>query len=303
MKIIVTHASPDWDAITSVWIIKRFLPTWENAKVMLVPAGERIKKSSIVLPDNELSHAVEKIGEDEVIHVDTGMGPLDHHQTNDLQVSAASRTWDFVKTQHTGGEKWLLRADAIGRIINVVVSIDHFQEVYWENPFSDHYEFSLLGVLEGLKYQKPGDDDFYIVFGMECLDALVYNFENRAWAEKEIKEKGIIFETRFGKAIAIETMNDTVLKLAQKTGYTIVIRKDPRSGFVRIKTAPERAGILKKTSPDFTLITEQFRKMDPDATWYLHISKKMLLNGTTKNPNMVPTKLTLKQIINVVKAI
>ena len=302
MKIIITHASPDWDAITSVWIIKRFLPNWENAKVMFVPAGTRIKNSKLITPDNDMNHAIERIGEDEVIHVDTGLGPLDHHQTNDVQVCGASRSWDYVKQQHEGGDKWLLRADAIERIVAIIVAIDHFQEVYWENPSADHYEFSLLGILEGLKYQKPGDDDFYVVFGMECLEALLYDFENRAWAEKEIKEKGVIFETRFGKGIGMETMNDTVLKLAQKMGYSIVIRKDPRSGFVRIKTLPVKIGEEKK-NVDFTLVSEQLKKMDPSATWYLHVSKKMLLNGTTKNPTMVPTRLSLRSIIDVVKNI
>lgn len=327
MKIVVTHASPDWDAITSVWLIKRFLPNWENAKIMFVPAGERVKGSKIQMPSNREEDIVEKIGDDEVMHVDTGMGPLDHHQTHSLDVCGASRTWDFVKKQHTGGEKWFVKVDAIEKIVDIIVSIDHFQEVYWDNPAADFHEFSLLGLLEGVKYQKPGDDEFYVLFGMECLDAMVYTFENRAWAEKEIAEKGIPFDTRFGKGIGIETMNDTVLKLAQKMGYVIVLRKDPRSGFVRIKTLPEKAVILgnevtpgsgswtsqdrdsgqaRMTSSkgvDFTLICEKLKKMDPDATWYLHVSKKMLLNGTTKNPKMIPTKLSLQQIIEVVKGI
>lgn len=304
MKIIVTHASPDWDAITSVWLIKRFLPNWENAKILFVPAGERIKGSKLVVPDNDEAHAIEIIGEDEVIHVDTGMGPLDHHQVSNMQVCAASRTWDFVKKQHSGNDKWFAKAEAVEKIVDVIVAIDHFQEVYWGDPAALYHEFSLLGLLEGIKYQKPGDNDFYMVFGMECLDALVYDFENRAWAENEIAEKGILFETKFGRGIGVETMNDTVLKLAQKMGYVIVIRKDPRSGFVRIKTMPEKATEAAQNhakSPDFTLTAEQLKKMDPEATWYLHVSKKMLLNGTTKNPTMVPTKLSLQQIIDVVK--
>lgn len=319
MKIIVTHASPDWDAITSVWLVKRYLPNWENAKVIYVPAGERIKGSQMQVPNNNEDEVIERIGDDEVIHVDTGMGPLDHHQTNDMHVCGASRTWDFVKKQHNGGDKWFLKADAIERIVNIIVAIDHFQEVYWGDAEADYHEFSLLGLLEGLKYQKPGEDEFYTLFGMECLDALVYTFENRAWAEKEIKEKGIEFDTRFGRGIGIETMNDTVLKLAQKIGYVIVIRKDPRSGFVRIKTLPEKViessseqashhemDSLKAVSQkgvNFTLTSEKLRKMDPDATWFLHVSKKMLLNGTTKNPKMIPTKLSLQQIIDVVKEI
>lgn len=299
MKIVVTHASPDWDAITSVWLIKRFLPNWENAKVVFVPAGERVRGSHA----NETGEVIEKIGDDEVMHVDTGMGPLDHHQTDDMAVCGASRTWDYVKQQHEGGERWLLKADAVERIVNIIVAIDHFQEVYWAEAAADYHEFSLLGLLEGLKYQKPGEDEFYVMFCMEALDALVYDFENRAWAEKEIKEKGVEFETKYGKGVGLETMNDTVLKLAQKMGYTVVIRKDPRSGFVRIKTLPIHAGSKEEKSPDFTLVYEKLSKMDPDATWYLHVSKKMLLNGTTKNPNMVPTHLSLQQIIDVVKEV
>ncbi len=298
MKIVVTHCSPDWDAIASVWIIKRFLQNWENAKVVFVPAGERIKGSKA----NETGEAIEHIGNDDVIHVDTGLGPLDHHQTNDMNVCGASRTWDFVKAQHEGGEKWLVRADAIERIVNVIVAIDHFQEVFWKDAAADYHEFSFLGILEGLKYQKPGEDSFFTMFGMECLDALLYDFENRAWAEKEIKEKGKEFETKYGKAVGIETMNDTVLKLAQKMGYVVVIRKDPRSGFVRIKTLPAHAD-GKDNGVDFTLISEKLRKMDPDATWFLHVSKKMLLNGTSKNPKMIPTKLSLQKIIDVVKEV
>ncbi len=300
MKIVVTHASPDWDAISSVWLIKRFLPNWENAKIVFVPAGERVKGSKA----DKTQEVIETIGNDEVIHVDTGMGPLDHHQTHDMNVCGASRTWDFVKEQQREtGEKWLTKSDAISRMVSIIVGIDHFQEVYWEEPAADYHEFSLLGLLEGLKYLKPGEDEFFALFGMECLDAMMSNFENRAWAEKEITEKGVEFQTKYGKGIGIETMNDTVLKLAQKLGYVIVVRKDPRSGFVRIKTLPIHAGSKEEKSPDFTLAYEKFSKMDPEATWYLHVSKKMLLNGTTKNPTMIPTKLSLQQIIDVVKEV
>ncbi|MDO8460919.1 MAG: hypothetical protein Q7S38_00590, partial [bacterium] len=44
MKIIVTHSSPDWDAISSVWLLKRFLPDWHDAVVEYVPAGQRLER-------------------------------------------------------------------------------------------------------------------------------------------------------------------------------------------------------------------------------------------------------------------
>ena len=126
-------------------------------------------------------------------------------------------------------------------------------------------------------------------------------------------------------------------------GYVIVVRKDPRKGYVRIKALPAlrslrqfknfsnasvpaaryrsprdtvalgdssekflhakapRAG--KQIDIDLTLAYEKLRKMDPSATWFLHIGKKMLLNGSVKNPKMRPTRLGLSDIIRVLEGI
>lgn len=298
MKIIVTHISPDWDAITSVWLIKKYLSGWQEATVKFVPAGQRLPGSKI-----ESDHdPIEKIGDDEVVHVDTGLGPLDHHQTQDVNVSGASLTWDYVKEElkKAGDTLTEVHDEAVSRLVKIVVDTDHFKEVFWPDPAADHYEFTLLGLMEGLKYEKQNQDVYYLDFGITCLNAILAEFENRIWAEKEIEEKGIKFETRFGKGIGFETLNDTVLKLAQKMGYVLVVRKDPRKGYVRIKTLPDRE---EKKGADLTLVYEQFKKIDPQATWFLHISKKMLLNGTPKNPKMIPTKLSLTDIIKVIEKI
>ena len=42
MKVVVTHSSPDPDAITSVWLIKKVSSgDGEDANIQFVPAGER----------------------------------------------------------------------------------------------------------------------------------------------------------------------------------------------------------------------------------------------------------------------
>lgn len=306
MKTVVTHASPDLDAITSVWLIKRFLPGWENAAVAFVPAGERFKNVTFKGTDE---NPIENIDGDEVLHVDTGLGPLDHHQTNDENVCGASRTWDYVKKENS---QWVManseKEESIARMVKVVVDIDHFKEVFWDNPTADYHEFSLIGVLEGLKLQKPNEDLYYVDFVSQGLDALLHSFENRIWAEKEINEKGKKFTTQWGEGIGFETINDTVLKLAQKMGYKIVVRRDPRKGYVRIKARPageiqDSGSKIQEKNIDLTLVYEKLRKMDPEATWFLHVSKKMLLNGTVKNPKMRPTTLSLEEIIKVLEQI
>jgi len=331
MKIIVTHNSPDMDAITSVWLIKRFLPGWNEAGVKYVPAGERLAGSRGPVapssrPTASLSTSlklqaldgtpsgratpfdvIEKIKEDEVIHVDTGLGPLDHHQTSSDKVCGASLTWDYVRIQSSefrippvgeAGQNEKIRAkiEAISRIVKVVVDIDHFKEVFWKDAIADYHEFSLVNILDGLKIQKPDQDEVYTEFVISCLDAVLHEFENRIWAEREIENNGKEFKTRFGKAMGFETLNDTVIKLAQKMGYVLVLRKDPRKGYVRIKASPG-------SKINLTLAYEQLKKIDPDATWFLHISKKMLLNGSVKNPKMRPSRLSLGEIIEVLKKV
>ena len=131
---------------------------------------------------------------------------------------------------------------------------------------------------------------------MKLLDAILHNFENRIWAEKEIKEKGLEFQISQGKALGIETLNDSVIKLAQIMGFSLVIRKDPNTGYVRIKASPS-------ADIDLSAAYGQLKQADPDATWFLHVSKRMLLNGTSKNPKMKPTKLRLSFIIDIIKKI
>lgn len=299
MRRIVTHTSPDMDAITSVWLIKRYLPGWEDAEIRFVPAGSRIGN---LTPDQatKLTEPIEIIGGNEVLQVDTGLGPLDHHQTPDRKTCGASLAFDFIKKNVKEGVLNPEKLEALERIVKYVVEVDHFKEVFRPDVLANYQNFSITDILDGLKYQHPNDDRYYVEFISLCLDALVHELENNVWAEKEIKEKGIEFETKWGKGLGVETINDTVVKMAQLMGYIIVVRRDPRKGYVRIKTKPDGE---KEKGIDLTLVSEKLKKMDPSATWFLHISKKMLLNGTPKNPKMKPTKLSLNDIIEVLKGV
>jgi hypothetical protein len=300
MKYIVTHTAPDMDAITSVWLLRKFLGGWDKAQVKFVPAGDRL----LPLPKGQdFDYAIEKKGEDEYIHVDTGMGPLDHHQTSDTSVCGASRTFDFVKrglievTPSINSEK----LEALERMVKYVVDVDHFQEIFRPDPLKDYHDFSIVNILDGLKLEKPNQDEYYVDFICQCLDALLHDFENKIWSEREIEKKAIKFDTKWGKGLGLETINDSVLKMAQLMGYVVVVRRDPRKGYVRIKAKPNDSKNTKGI--DLTLVYERLSKMDPQATWFLHVSKKMLLNGTPKNPKMKPTKLSLNAIIEVLKSI
>lgn len=273
MKSVVTHIGPDADAITSVWLVKTFLPGWEEAQVAFVPAGTTLEGKPV---DSD----------PEVMHVDTGFGKFDHHQT-DADICAATLLYEAVKEEH-GADP------ALERLVAVVNDTDHFKEVFYPNPTADYWNFSLPAVIDGWRLIYADNPIKIVELGMQALDGIYKTFQNKVWAEKEIKEKGVEFETKWGKGIGLETVNDEVVHLAQKMGYQIAVRKDPKKGYLRVKTLPLPA-------IDLTDVYEAMKKADPEATWFLHASRHMLLNGSSKNPTMKPTKLTLQEVIEVIK--
>ena len=317
MRKIVTHKSPDLDAIGSAWVILRFLPAWEDARVEFVSAGEKLEgvyDPSVELRAGKEGEAIEIIDGVETIHVDTGLGKLDHHQTQDNNICGASLSLEYVLANddcvlHRHDTK----REAVKRIIDLIIDDDHFQEYYNSDPANDQYDFSLRGILQGYKLMYQGLDEKITERVLEELDSLLHTFESKIWAENEINEKGIEFETRWGKGLGVETINDAVLKLAQLQGYTIVVRKDPSQDFVRIKARPseriknpasqrgEQEARIKGEDGDIDLtpVYEKIKEKDPESSWFLHVSKKMLLNGSSKNPDMKGSKLTLQEVIDI----
>lgn len=283
VKTIVTHFAPDVDAVASVWLLKRFLPGWEDAEVAFVGAGK-------ILNDNPVD------SDPDIMHVDTGLGMLDHHQT-DEDTCAAKRTMEYIReTQNLKKKiKSNFPDEAMVRMIDVVNDIDHFREVYFPNASADYYDLGLVSELDGLKLIYPDDHHKLIDFGLLALDGIYKNFQNKVWAEEEIKKEGIEFKTKWGTAIGMETINDEVIRIAQRRGYIIAVRKDPKKNYVRIKAQPN-------SKADFTKHYRMFMKKDPEATWFLHASKKMLLNGSMKNPETKPTTLSLREIIDILKS-
>jgi hypothetical protein len=87
-----------------------------------------------------------------------------------------------------------------------------------------------------------------------------------------------------------------VNKLAQKLGYSLVVRKEPGTGFVSIKCQP-------KKDLDLTKAYEGLKKADTKADWFFHQSKHIILNGSRHNPKVKPSSLGLAELIEILKNI
>jgi hypothetical protein len=75
-------------------------------------------------------------------------------------------------------------------------------------------------------------------------------------------------------------------------GFVLVAKRNPDNGHLRIFARVDKRINLTK-------IYEEFYKKDPQASWYLHPSKTLLFNGMQADLDMVPTKLSLEEIIKV----
>lgn len=282
MRLLVTHHAPDLDAISSVWMLKTFdSQHYGDAKVGFVDPGKTISSAEIqALGFSESDF-------EEITHVDTGMGEFDHHQPDrGLQhISATSLTYDHVCKLHPD----LLQDKALQELVKVVTDVDHFAECFWPEPNDSKYAFMIHEILDGLQRSGLHTDETQLHFGMTCLKGIYKKLEELEKA-KEILATGTEFETKWGKGIAFETRNDTVVKYAQKEGYVVVIKKDPEEGHVRIKAVP-------KDGVDLTPLADEVMEVDTVGTWFFHPARTMLLNGSDKWHNKKATPLGVAAFI------
>ena len=277
MKKIITHTNPDLDAVTAVWLIKRFLPGWEEAGIDFCKYQSTYEGKPVDSDPN-------------VLHVDIGEGKLDHHQLEEI-TSASKLCFDYIKQQRKGQPLKELDEKALVQIIEVVKEVDNARDLNWPEVDAARNNFYLHVLIAGIR-GMAGSDEEAMNFGLKGMDAVFHQVKKSIDAQKELK-KGVKFESQWGKAIAIETGNDNVLWEGEKKGYCLVVRKDSETGGVRIYARYD-------TEVDLIKAYNKFKKMDPDSEWYLHQSKKLLLNMAS-GKKMKPTKLSLEEIMKILE--
>ena len=283
-KLIVTHHAPDLDAIGSVWLLRKFsAQQYGNAKVAFVNPGSRID-----------DYAVEQLGIEfhDVTHVDTGLGEFDHHQPEraSTAICAASLVHEHLLQIHPELED----DQALHIITTFITEIDHFGEIFWEDAGSYRYSFMIHELIRGSQFTDLHDDESQLNFGMQCLDFAYATLTQQIRANEIINEKGIPFTLQGERCLAIETRNDDTIKSAQKQGYSLVVKKDPKLGTIRIKARPD-------SEFDLTEVYQRIIQKDTVGNWFLHGSKKMLLNGSIKNQNQQPSPLTIDEVVTLLK--
>ncbi len=267
-------------------MLKRFDErTYADAKLAFVNPGETIDLRSAA--DSGFSP-------EDVTHVDTGLGIFDHHQSERgmKRVCATSLVYDYICTIHPE----YTHDKALSYVSEYVTAIDHFEENWWEHADDLKNKFLLQNILDGVKLVGMHDDEALTHFGLTCFDGVYAALKEQIGAQEAIEEKGKMFVTKWGNALAIESANDEVIKLAQMQGFVMVIRKDPGRGNIRIKAVPGK-------DIDLTEVAQAIKKADTVGTWYFHPAKTMLLNGSSKSNSQLPSPLSLDETVSLVKSV
>lgn len=278
-KTLVTHTHPDLDAIFSMWLFVRFDQSrYGDAKLAYVAAGETYKGEPV---DSN----------DDVIHVDTGRGAFDHHQPGVLNTCAGKLVYDYLLAGGQAHEDDV----ALKEMVDFVLDIDHFKDLYWPDSNNSRYAFMLHEIVPALHSLQIYDDEAVTRMIFSYLDATYQKLKEREKG-KEILEAGLEFDSKWGKGIAVEGNVDDLSKLGQRMGYQIVVLYNSKKQYMKVKTAPH-------VSLDLKPLYDKMVELEGPNMWFYHNSGHIMLTGSDKGGPKAPTKMTLETMLEVIKNI
>jgi hypothetical protein len=280
MKKIITHLSPHLDEIFSIWAIKRFDPDWVEFEVSFKATNPQGGEVDL--------EAVDK--DPDTIYLGLGRGRFDEHVLpGEKKLTAASLVWEDLKKRGLT-PKDAVELQAVERLLDFVVK-DDLGELNSEPHFLAN--FSIVALWDGFSKFHRGDSDKKLEYGLPLMDYMKTYLIGIVNAERAL-ESGREFETPWGEGIAVEADYKETAKVAYRKGYVLVVIITPKLGYHLVLADT-------KSSVDLTNAYHKAEKLDPDSDWYLHQSKRMLISGSHSAPNVRISKLSLNQMISLVK--
>lgn len=268
MKTLVTHINPHLDDLLAIWLFRKFNPQFKDASVEFISASR---------------DAASQDESEDKIYIGTGGGKFDEHKEG-LQTCAGSLVYEFLK------DKNLITKDeqqALEKLIQWNLLIDTGKA-----SSSEFDEFSIQSFIR-TKDNSPETSNQSVVLGEEILNRILEILKQRVQSEKDWQNR-IEFESKFGKGYAVtsETINREFCR--DKDG-DLYLMFDPKYNSVQFFTP--------RDDRDLEPIYNKLKDIDPDASWFLHQSHKMVICGSSSAPDSNPTKLTLDQLLETVKQI
>jgi hypothetical protein len=262
--VIVGHLAPDLDCLVAIWILARFGGA-TDASLEFVPAGRTLADQPVDADPT-------------VIHVDTGGGRFDHHDSADPTLSAA----ELVRRAVAPGDP------ALRQLVDQVTRIDNADAYSGRQPIF----FNITDLIAGYNALYPNRPHHVAMAMLPNLDAW-YEHEQRNLRLERAFDRRLEFQTRWGLGIAMSSDDGGSSRLAYSHGAVLYAYRD-RRGYMGIAAQ-------RRSPVDLGPIYRDLKRVDGQADWYLHPSNRLLLCGTPKAPPRVASTLSLEQLVDVLK--
>ncbi len=280
-KILVTHINPHLDDIAASWLFKKFHPEYKDGEIKFISAS--IKGSTI---DGQ---PVDQ--NPDILHFGVGRGKYDEHK-GDIGKCATSLVWDEIVKEGLAPE-------------DEIEKRSYEELVEWNTlidtaalPQMPYEEFSVPSFIRPLS-GNPDDSLAAQLLGEQILDRILRVLISKNKVKKDWANR-IEFDTNMGKGALLQSddaSRSIIRGLAheQSQSYAIYLMIRPRAKSVEYFTDHPEV--------ELTNLDVKIRELDPEASWYLHHSKKMLLCGAKAAPDGVPSKLSQEQLIKAAESI
>jgi hypothetical protein len=249
-----------------MWIAHRWGP-YAGAPLAFCPAGQTLNGMP---PD----------ADPEILHVDTGLGRLDHHQPD-----VASRTICAAKLC---AQAFNPGDAALRRMTEYVTLVDNAIE-----PPGDRVApFGVTQLISGLNAAHPDDSEAVVRTLFPLFEAWHRAADEVVRAEQALA-RAEWFDTSWGPGAAVDDEDAPAQALAYAAGAVVYVYRSV-SGRRGYSAAAE-------SSVDLSNVADAVLAADGVGSWYLHPSKKLLLNGSKKVREWTVSPLTLDQLVGFVR--
>ncbi|MBI3485504.1 hypothetical protein HY025_01015 [Candidatus Daviesbacteria bacterium] len=271
MKTLVTHINPHLDDIVGIWLVKKFMPDFEDSKIEFISAEQG--KSGLSDSDDKL-------------FIGVGMGKFDEHK-GDLDESAGSLVWKYLKQNSFApsdeiSQKALAELSEWNRLIDT-----------GKAPITEFSEFSVQSFIRSQDSQDVSSLKS-TELGLEILDRIFAILKAQQQALKDW-EKRQEFETKFGKTIAVKSSAVDRAFCKREGSANLYLIFDPKNTSVQFFTP--------SFDRDLEPIYIKVKSLDKEANWFLHQSHHMVICGSSSAPESKKTKLSFEQLIEIAKTI
>lgn len=265
MKTLVTHVRPHLDDICGMWLFRKFVPSFRGAPMRFVSATTKDP------------------GDPKVVFIGMGRRRFDEHK-GDVGESATSLVWRFVRPKVRNS----IDRAALDRLVLWVRDEDR--------GMHDLEPGRELGPIPQLRsyFERHGRDSRRLTeFGFELLEGILSSLRNTALLDGAWKKR-IEFRTRWGAGVALATAVADADQYAYQKGAVLLVLHNTETGFRHYRASA-------KSRVNLTSVYRQLMKVDRQADWYLHHSKKLLLSGSDVAPETKLSKLPLHRLVDLVK--